>query len=168
MDGGIKKWFMLQMWRIQQVAQIVTIALLAANLSLTVFNYMQWREGPFESPYTGVPIIMLLLVALVWGVAIVWDIRMKMWREQATVLIERNPYVKEKMSSKEVALISLFNLPLVEKLAEDDPKFKPYAEGLKAWLNKAMEQDANIKRDVDDIFKHIGHESSTVMPKRKQ
>ena len=60
---------------------------------------------------------MLLLVALIWGVAIVWDIRMKMWREQATVLIERNPYVKEKMSSKEVALISLFNLPLVEKLA---------------------------------------------------
>ncbi len=167
MDGGIKKWFMLQMWRIQQVAQVVTIALLAANLSLTIFDYMQWREGPFESPYSGVPIIMLLLVVLVWGVAIVWDIRMKMWREQATVLVERNPYVKEKMSSKEVALISLFNLPLVEKLAEDDPKFKPYADGLKAWLNTAMEQDANIKRDVDDIFKHIGQDSGAVMPKKK-
>ena len=30
-----------------------------------------------------------------------------------------------------------------------------------------MEQDANIKRDVDDIFKHIGQDSEVVMPKKK-
>jgi len=167
MDGGIKKWFMLQMWRIQQVAQVVTIALLAVNLSLTLYDYIKWRSGLFESPYTGIPLILLILVAIVWGLAIIWDIKMRMWREQATVLVERNPYVKEKMSSKEIALISLFNLPLVEKLAEDDPKFRPYADGLKAWLDKAMAQDNNIKRDVEEIFQYIGRDSGSVMPKRK-
>lgn len=167
MDGGIKKWFMLQMWRLQQVAQLVTLALLAVNLALTLYKYMSWRSVPFDSPYTGIPVLLLILAAIVWGFAIIWDIRMKMWREQATVLVERNPYVKEKMSSKEIALISMFNLPLVEKLAEDDPKFRPYAEGLRAWLEKALVQDGNVGKDVDDIFHYIGRDSDAVLPKKK-
>jgi membrane protein YdbS with pleckstrin-like domain len=99
MDGGIKKWFMLQVWRMQQVAQIITLLLLALNLALQLYGFMTWRKGLFESPYTAIPTIVLALGLLIWAFAIFWDLRMKMWREQVTVTMEKNPYAKEKMTS---------------------------------------------------------------------
>jgi hypothetical protein len=156
MDGGIKKWFMLQVWRMQQVAQIITLLLLAMNLALQLYGFMTWREGLFESPYTAIPLIVLVLVALIWGFAIVWDLRMKMWREQVTVTMEKNPYAKEKMTSKEVAYHWLVNIPLVEKLGQTDPKMKAQAQALRAWIRAAIEKDPAMARDLDEIMKDIG------------
>ena len=34
MPNGLKKWFMLQVWRLQQVAALLTLVLLALNLAL--------------------------------------------------------------------------------------------------------------------------------------
>ena len=168
-EEGLKKWFMLQVWRIQQVAQVITIVLLAVNLSLQLYTFMEWREGSvFATPYTGATLILLILAAVIWAFAIFWDLRLKMWREQATVLVERNPYVKEKMSSKEIALTMLVYLPLIEKLGKDDPSMKVTGEALRAWLNKALVQDANTSRDLDDLLKYIGTDRSRVFePRRK-
>jgi hypothetical protein len=80
LSGGSKKWFMLQMWRFQQVSQIATLALLALNLALQVYNFMSWRGSIFSSPYTAVPFLLLILVASIWAVVVFWDLRMKMWR----------------------------------------------------------------------------------------
>ena len=103
MSGGIKKWLMLQMWRVQQVAQILTIGMLAVNLTLQIYPYMKWREGDFfATPYVGASLILLALVAGVWAFALIWDMRLKMWREQMTVAVEKNPFTKEKMTPKEI------------------------------------------------------------------
>ena len=104
MTGGPKRWFMLQMWRVQQIAQIATIALLAINLTIQIYPFVEWRGSVFLSPYTGMPLILLILVSTIWAFSIVWDLRMRMWREQASVVIEKNPYAREKMSAKEVAV----------------------------------------------------------------
>ena len=164
MARGIKKWFMLQMWRVQQVAQVLTIALLAVNLSLQVYTFMDWREGSiFATPYTGATLILLILAGLIWFFAIMWDIRLRMWREQATVLMERNPYVKEKMTAKEVLVYGTLWIPLMENLGKSDPKMKESAEALRQWLANSVKSDEILARDVKDIMDHIAKPGSNLL-----
>lgn len=155
MPNGLKKWFMLQVWRLQQVAQLLTLALLAINLSLQLYGFIRWRGWLFETPYTGVTLILLVLAGAIWAFAILWDIRFKMWREQQTVLIERNPYAKEKMAAKEIAIYEIVWLPLLERLGRDDPKIKEASARLKEWLDKQSEEDPTVARDLADIYRFI-------------
>ena len=165
----IKKWFMLQMWRLQQVSQPLTLALLAINLSLTVFSLIKWREGSLlSSSWIGVPLILLLLAMVIWSFAIIWDLRLKMWRDQATVLVERNPYSKEKMSAKEIMVYGIFWLPLLENAGKTDPKAKLAADALRVWINKASKEEVDLNRDLDDIFEHIGLSKQELMDFRKK
>lgn len=164
----MKKWFMLQLWRLQQVAQILTIAMLALSLTLQLYNFVNWRGAIFETPYTGVPVLLLVLAIIIWGFAVIWDLRLKMWREQATVLIEKNPYAKEKMYSKEIAVYELFWLTVLENLGKDDPKAKASAEALREWLRKARAQDPNTAKDLEEIFHYIGMEKPALSEPKKR
>ena len=157
--GGPKKWFMLQMWRIQQIAQIATIALLAMNLALLIYPEVEWRGGPFASIYTGVLLIAAVLLLVIWSFSIVWDLRMRMWREQHSVLVEKNPYTKEKLTAKEIVTYGLFWLPLVEKLAEEDSGVKESADFMREWLRKAYETDKSLVIEVDEITRYLGKDA---------
>lgn len=169
MDGGLKKWFMLQVWRLQQVAQVLTIVLLAITLSLQLYDYVRWRAGPlFETPYVGVPILLLILAIIIWCIAIYWDLRLKMWREQATVLIERNPYTKEKLTSKEIVVYGLMWLPIMEKMAKDDPKLAEAVEIVKQWMKRVSEEDPNTIPGIKDIFDHIGKDGMGLLGLEKK
>ena len=146
---------MLQVWRLQQVAQILTLALLALNLSLQLYTYIKWRGAFFSTPYTGVLFILFVLAAVIWGFAFIWDIRMKMWREQMTVLMERNPYAKERMPSKEVVVYQLLWQPLLDKLGKDDPEIKAAAHDLRLWLEKLSKEDPELAKDVREVYEFI-------------
>jgi hypothetical protein len=165
LDGGIKKWFMLQLWRVQQVAQLLTIAMLAFTISLQIYPYVSWRfEGTvFEGTYPSITLILLLIAAGVWIFAITWDMKLRMWREQATVLVERNPYAKEKMTSKEVVLYGLIWLPLLEKMAKDDPKLTTASEVLREWLRKASKEDPSNAAEVEQLFEFLGVDKPSFM-----
>lgn len=156
MDGGVKKWFMLQMWRIQQVAQVITIAMLAFNLALLLQTKMDWREGTiWADTYAGVFVIMLVLLMATWIFAIAWDLKLKMWREQQTVLIERNPYAKEKMNAKEVAVYTMIWLPVMEMAGQNDPKAKVSAQALRNWINNELKNDPVLNREVKDVLGYL-------------
>lgn len=145
------------MWRVQQVAQILTIALLAVNLTLTLYQYMQWREGTFfATPYVGGLLILLTLAAGIWIFAFIWDMRLKMWREQMTVIVEKNPFTKEKMTPKEIAMVHIVWLPLLERAGKDDPKAMQYANALRSWAQRSMREDRVAEGEVKTIFEYIG------------
>jgi hypothetical protein len=149
-----KKWFMLQMWRLQQVAAIGTLVLLILNLSLQLFGFVKWRE-PLNNPYFTIPLIAVLIAGAVWGFSIFWDLRLKMWRDQATVLVEKNPYTKEKMYSKEIAVYQLIYLPILEELGKNNPEMMKKAAALRTWLNKTAVEDPNTVNDLKEIFNYI-------------
>ena len=156
MSGVIKKWLMLQMWRVQQVAQILTIAMLAITLSLTVYDKMSWREGIFSTPYTGVLVILLVLTAAIWIFAFIWDMRLKMWREQMTVLAEKNPFTKEKLTPKEVLIFGSMWLPLLERLGKDDPEMRVSAANLRRWIERSIRDDSVTRMEVGTVLEYIG------------
>jgi hypothetical protein len=160
----VKKWFMLWMWRVQQVSQPLTLTLMAVNLSLTVFGLIKWREGsPLSVSWIGVPLILLFLAFVILATSLVWDLRLKMWRDQATVLVEKNPYNKEKMASKEIVMYSLMWLPMLEHIGKDDPKVKKAAETLKEWIKRVANEDPIIKKDVQEILRFMGAPGSELI-----
>ncbi len=152
----LKKWFMLQVWRLQQVSQVMTLALLALSLSTQIWGYIKYRGELFANPYAMIPIIMVVIAAAIWSVSIVWDLRLKMWRDQATVLVERNPYSKEKMTAKEIALYGMTWLPIMEKMGENDPKMRERAEAFRAWLRRASGEEPDLERDLKEILDYMG------------
>jgi hypothetical protein len=156
MAGGLKKWFMLQVWRLQQVAAILTLVLLALNLAIQLYDKVSWRGGLFENSYTAVPLIMLVLVAAIWGFSVFWDLRMKMWREQMSVTMERNPYAKEKMYAKEISGYAFFWLPVLENLGKTDPQAKAAADSLRSWINKALLEDPAAQAEWKELLEYIG------------
>ena len=159
---------MLQVWRIQQVAQVLTIMLLAINLSLQLYGFISWRKGSlFSTPYSGVPMILLVTVAIIWGFAIVWDMRFKMWREQQAVVVERNPYAKERMTSKELVVYGITWLPLLDQLAKQNPEIRPAAEAMRNWLKQASKEDPIATADMKEILNLITKDPSKVLDLEK-
>ncbi|MFY9605105.1 MAG: hypothetical protein WAS24_00015 [Thermoplasmata archaeon] len=154
----VKKWFMLQVWRLQQVAQLLTLILLAINLSLIAWGYVKWRNGFLANPFTGVLSILLVLALAIWISAYTWDRRLKMWREQTSVLIEKNPFMKERFAPKEVALYALIWIPMMEHLGKNDPVLKANAEALKDWLKRELKADDLSPKELEDILHYMGKE----------
>jgi hypothetical protein len=152
----MKKWFMLQMWRLQQVATMLTLGMLAINLALQMYTYVGWREGIFETPYYGVPIFLVIIIFIVWGISVFWDLRMKMWRDQMAVTVERNPYAKEKMVAKEVVQFMLLWVPLLDEIGERNEKKKHLKEILRGWVKKAMEDDPSLRAELKELLEYIG------------
>lgn len=160
---GIKKWFMLQIWRIQQIAQILSLVMLAFTNALLLYGYMEWREGSFFStPYVGVSLLLLVIAATIWIAAFIWDMGMKMWREQHSVLVEKNPYTKEKMTAKEIAVYAYLWLPMMDRLGKDDPEVREAADTIKKWLLKAYSEDKSLVNEVKEITDFIGKDAASL------
>lgn len=143
---GAKTWAMTQMWRLQQIAMVGSLILLVINLGFTIYGYIDWR---IRNPYIGVPAVVLALVAVIWLAAWTWDKRLRLWREQQSVIIERNPYAAERLSPKEIAMFEWVWIPAIQ---HSDPET---ANNLRQWVateyrnNPAlMESVATLKRKV--------------------
>jgi hypothetical protein len=153
--GGVKKWFMFQVWRIQQVAAVLTIVLLALNLSLMMWGETKWWGGVFQNSYTAIPVFMVTLLVVIWLFSIFWDLKMKMWREQMAIAMERNPYSKEKMYAKEISGYALFWLPVLDHLGKTDPDAKASADALRVWIKKALSEDPAAQQEWKELLNYI-------------
>jgi|SRR3989339_49867 len=155
MAFGVKKWFMLQMWRVQQIAAILSLAMLAITDALLIYDKVSWRSGIFETPYIGATVLLVIIGLLIWGTSIIWDTRLRMWREQMTVLVERNPYAKEKMTAKELVHYRLIWLPMLKMIEEADPKTKEYREKVEAWMGYVIRDDPSLAKEVEDLMGYV-------------
>ncbi len=153
---SVKNWFMLQVWRLQQVSQIVTLVMLTATLSGIIWGYVKYRGGIFGNSVFGILIIALIIGLAVWTFAIFWDTRLKLWRDQMQVLVEKNPYTHEKMSPKELFTYVITWIPIMENLAKDDPKMEASLTVLKEWVRKEVAHDPHLVQEVKEILDHIG------------
>jgi hypothetical protein len=156
LPNGVKKWLMLQVWRVQQIAAILSLIMLAVTDALLIYDKVSWRQGIFSTPYTGGLMILIGIGLLIWGASIVWDRKLKMWREQMTVLVEKNPYNKERMASKEIVMYNLMWLPMLEHIGKQDPEVKAAAEALRGWMKRVADDDPLVKKDIEEILEFMG------------
>ena len=147
---------MLQVWRLQQIASVKTLVMLALSEATVIWGFLKYRGGLFGSPYIMIPILMVAFGGAIWAASIIWDLRLKMWRYQANVSMERNPYGREKLNAKEIAQYSLIWIPVLERLGKEDKKLAEAAEVLKIWVSKEWHDDPALVTEVKELFGHIG------------
>lgn len=143
---GLKAYFMVQMWRLQQIAMVGSLILLVINLGLTVYGYIKWR---IPNPYIGVPMVVLALVAAIWFAAWVWDKRLRLWREQQCVIIDRSPYAAERLSPKEIVNMEWIWIPAIQHV---DPET---AVKLRQWVATEYRNNPQLMESVTTLKRKV-------------
>ena len=138
----MKKFLMIQVWRVQQIAQISSIIMLALTLTLQVNSYIEWR---FSNTYQGIILVLLLLATVILSAGYAWDRKLRMWREQVQVSVERNPYTTTKMTPKELIGYETIWIPFLEMHG-----FKAQADAYRKWIAHEK-KDPETKKNLDAL-----------------
>jgi hypothetical protein len=149
----VKHWFMVQIWRVQQIGNILSLALMAIGDGILIANRMEWRVGNY---YITVALLLFLLGGIILMLGWAWDKKAKMWKEQMMVTVERNPYAALKMMPKEIVNFKTIYIPLIELLAKLDTKnaaaHRHNAEMYKMWIADGLAQDPELRTKVKQMY----------------
>jgi len=140
---NMKKFILVQLWRIQQIGMVASLSLLALNLALTVNKYIEWR---FSNSYMGTILILVTLAFIIWGFGYVWDKFLKLWKEQTVVSTERNPYSTIQMTPKEILAYTTIYIPWLKELGQHDS-----AELWQKIVDWNLRTDKNLVKAVKEI-----------------
>ena len=148
-----KHWLMVQVWRVQQIGGILSLVLMAIADAVLITNAVVWRVGNY---YLTVVLLLILLGSIIFLFGWFWDRKAKMWREQMTVTVERNPYASLKFMPKEIIGYRTIYIPLMEFMAKTDAKNREIllhnAEVYRAWIRDGLAQDPELRKKVDEMW----------------
>ncbi len=160
-DILVKKGLMMQIWRIQQVQAIV--GLLFWSLTLAGVYYISY----FHDHLVNLGILgegdvalgtALLFAAIIIGFLVfglIYDRVFKLWREQTDVLIERNPYTREKLTPKEVIQWRRSFVPIMKELAKKDSQMEKDVVFMEKWIEKSILDYKELEYGVKDLEKWV-------------
>jgi hypothetical protein len=151
--ADFKKGLMLLIWRFQQVNSMVIIIGLSMTLTLQIYPYIGWRFYFLISSELDWLIILVIFIIIFSGavfVGILYDTIFKLWIQQQVVTIERNPFAKEKITAKTVLNKKYFWIPMLQKAGLESE-----AKLMNKWVEKNMEQDPILRRDVNRVIQWI-------------
>jgi hypothetical protein len=125
----------------------------ATLLTITSYEYVGWRLERmfFNSIYMGFIILFLIIFGIIIFVGFAFDRILRLWREQAVVVARRNPYLKERIWTRDIVMWRHMLLPILKRYENSDPKVKQEIEFMEKWINKCMQIDPNIKREVEEV-----------------
>lgn len=152
--AGIKKAMMLLVWRFQQVNSMIVIIGLSLTLTLQILPFVDWRFHKLGINANQNWLIVLILFIIIFSgaliVGIIYDVVLKLWIQQQTVTIERQPYAKEKLAAKAVLNRKYFWIPLLKKTG-----LEKEAEFSTKWVEHNMNIDPNLRKDVNRVIQWI-------------
>ena len=148
---------MIYLWRAQQSGAIINILLLGTLTAASLYKlylkaYFNNYGFPENQELPGVIITMLAIFIAVFGVGFMFD-RLKFWREQNIVAIERNPYGSYKLTAKEVHWIRLW-MAAVQAGNPTEAQKRTLAD-FDQWIARSMAQDELLRKEVDAVERWI-------------
>ena len=144
-EHPMKKMFMVLLWRTQQIGQPTSLTMLAITLALQVNMYIGWR---FASTYLGIGLALTTILFAVLLAGYVWDRGLRMWHEKNIVVVERNPYAKQRLSPKEVVYLTDYWIPLGRCMGGE---MALKADGWAKWCDDQMDKDPNLRKQVEEL-----------------
>jgi len=121
----------------------------ASVLTFTSYDFVGWRFG--GNVYLGLVVLFLVIFGIIVLIGFAFDRIFRLWKEQAIVAARRNPYVKERIWTRDIVMWRHMLLPMLKKYEEKDPEVKKEIEFMEKWIDKCMRIDPNIKKEVDDV-----------------
>lgn len=155
--AGFRKRAMIYLWRAQQSGAIINIMLLGTLTAATMYsNYIrEWTDNYWilgDSVLGGLAITMFLIFLGVFGVGFAFD-RMKFWREQSIVAIERNPYGSYKLTAKEIHWIRLWMA--ATQAGNPSEAQKRTLNDFEQWVARSLSEDALLREEVEAVERWI-------------
>ena len=152
--SNVKKSLMLLVWRFQQINSMVIIVGLAFTLTLQIYPYIGWRFVELGIPYDWDWLIILIIFVIIFSgavfVGILYDTVFKFWIQQQVVIVERNPFAKEKIAPKGVLNKRYFWVPMLRKSGLDHE-----ADFMTSWVEKNLDESPLVRKDVQRVVKWI-------------
>ena len=156
----VKKGFMLQLWRIQQSQALISVFFWALTLAgvfyLNYFHPVFVSLGlPEKWIAVGTGILFLLIVLTFLLMGLIYDRFLRLWREQTDVIVERNPYSRERLLPKEIVFWKRGTLALMKELANKDSAIQKDIDFMEKWIAKSMADYKELREAVDGMEKWV-------------
>jgi len=164
-----KRFFMTQLWRIQQSYTLLSLVLWGIVIALTAFpfvgSFLQHQFGfdPAAPGFVAATLILLFLAVFagLFSFGVVYDKYLRLWREQLDVMVEKNPYAREKLSPKEILMWRYIYIPVMRAKGRDDSHARKEIEFVEKWVEISVATDPNIRRAVEEAERWIESGAST-------
>ena len=167
----VKHGFMLALWRFQQSQAILGLVLWGILLTTSSF-YIVW---PLLSDYfvrwfgiqpndpgavlLGLAVLFALIMSTLFAFGFIYDKYLRLWREQSDVAIDRNPYTKERLTTKEILTWRHMFLPALRAASSskagsnpnsgEDREAQDHIAFMEHWIAESLE-DPRIRRAVHE------------------
>jgi len=161
----VKKYLMVQIWRIQQSQALISLFFWALTLAgVFYYNYFRnffiflglvSREESQTNNLIGTIYLFFMIVLAILLLGFIYDRYLKLWREQTDVAIERNPYSVERMQPKEIVQWKRFNVSIMKELAKTDSAIRKDIEFMEKWIAKSLAERPELKKSVEGLEKWV-------------
>jgi len=137
----IRKFFNEQYVKMKMMAAVGGLILLAVNLSLTIYPYVEHRN---IHPYAAIPLIFLGIMFLIWFGSHIYVKKMEMYRTEKRAEVLFNPYTIYAMNPFQEMTFVHLHLPIMESVCatlpegEDKEKMKKNVTMIKRWCDKGF------------------------------
>ncbi len=172
----VKRFVMLQLWRIQQSYTLFSLLLWGILITLTALPvigpvFLRFLEDRFGIPASAPGAVALTLILIFASVylflyilGVIYDKYLRLWREQLDVAYERNPYTREKLMVKEILLWRHMFLPALRAAVKSNPEVQREIDFMEKWIKKSESTDGNIQRAVGEAERWIETEKPVATP----
>lgn len=139
-----RKFLNIQYVKMKKVAAVGSMILLAINLSLTVFPYVQHRFpklifGIIPNEYVGIPIVFVMIVFVIMLGAHLYVKKLEMYRTEQMAEVMFNPYSVYALAPFQEMIYSYSAIPMMKALLTTLSKDSSEYKELKTKLGRFEE-----------------------------
>ena len=156
----VKKYLMVQIWRMQQSQALISIFFWALTLAgvyyLSYFHPLFTSFGlPQSEVALGTIILFFLIVIGFLIIGLIYDSFLRLWREQTDVAVERNPYSAERLQPKEIVQWKRFVVSVMKELGKTDATIQKDIDFMERWIAKSLEERPDLRASVERLEKWV-------------
>ena len=153
----LKKKVMELMWRLQASQAIIGLVFWPLTLAGIFYPYLRERTDNFGLGQGAVLGGMLILVLLIASSIVVFGLifdKLRFWKEQNIVLVERNPYGSYKMNAKEILWLRMWMLA-VKANPDLSADLRKELDSYERWIEFNFKDDNDLSREVERLKKTV-------------
>jgi hypothetical protein len=157
----VKKYLMVQIWRIQQSQAIISLffwGLTLAGIFYPTYFHQHFVSLGLVRPsdyFLGTMILFLVIIVAFLLMGFIYDRSLKLWREQTDVAIERNPYSVERLQPKEIVQWKRTSVSIMKELAKTDSAIQKDIEFMEKWVAKSLAERPDVRASVEGLEKWV-------------
>jgi len=159
-ESMLKKKLMEFMWRLQASQTIIGIIFWPLTLTGIFYPYFRDRTNNFglgqQSVLGGMLILFSIIVLFIVVFGVLFD-KLRFWKEQNIVLIERNPYAGIKLNAKEVYWVKMWSLALRANPGLS-PEMRKELDLYNKWIDYNIREDKFLRDELERIRETISAE----------